>query len=795
MNMHMTITKLCARSAALLLIVLSVCTIRNPALKRTALPDKDDGIKTEVALILPEQERSRSHSTKTSSTSTSSTSVLQAQTPLSPMSPMQGFERRATETFFPEVFQLVNILGPPDFNTDRYGYGIALNGDGSRVAVAMDRNNGEVRIYDDADEVTGWRMIGQIITETNSADYDGDQFGQGLAMNADGTRIAIGAPKATIGDAPSTTTGAFYIYDDNGQDLAWTQIYASENDDMLPMKEDADVGWSVSMTAAGDKIIVGCPGVNGNRGTAKFLGVSGNTVTLLGDFNEGENPDERVGTSVSISESGSYSIVGSPGNKNVIVRIGDPNDADPCLHYQSSPTSSNLSFGDSVAINEDGIFIVGDKGYGTVTAFRISDCSSVVLSTTLDGTDKTNFGSSVSIASTGRIAVGSDFSVGSVDVYKMSVDTSGLPTGWELEDTIEMESAPFGSGPLAMTADGLRIAVGSPQYNENLGLAAVFWDIDPSHEPSLQPSDEPSQQPSQQPSDEPSQQPSRQPSDQPSQQPSRQPSHHPSDQPSQQPSRLPSVSPTTSRNPSIAPSKQPTTVPSTSFSPSVSDQPTALPSIAPTTSRMPSDTPSSKPSEFRLCFDSTTVDCSWVSQNTNGRCPMFSGLSDGTYMFEHCRKTCGKCVCMDDPDWRGDFQWKTCKYVSKKPYTRCLANRVPGAKESCMKTCSTAKECCKNNPEFRYKNDSRKDCQWVARNQSDLRCSRADVAVNCPIACSRCNYDDYLTDNEETSFTDSVNNAFDKNPEELNSDDGKSSFPNIFISTSRRKKNDFVFNN
>lgn len=151
--------------------------------------------------------------------------------------------------------------------------------------------------------------------------------------------------------------------------------------------------------------------------------------------------------------------------------------------------------------------------------------------------------------------------------------------------------------------------------------------------------------------------------------------------------------------------------------------------------------------EDYLVWGNEDKPCSWVAQNTAERCAMYTSSPMHpvqSYVFEHCRQTCQKCVCLDDPSFIGNKFWKTCKYVSKKPKIRC-SNRVPGATEACHKSCSDPSEleCCKNNLEFRYKGQEKKSCQWVARFRTEKRCKRPEIAFNCPIACSLCNYRDY----------------------------------------------------
>ena len=219
------------------------------------------------------------------------------------------------------------------------------------------------------------------------------------------------------------------------------------------------------------------------------------------------------------------------------------------------------------------------------------------------------------------------------------------------------------------------------------------------------------------------------------------------------PSLMPSISAMPSMSPSIAPSLNPSDlssdVPSLSRAPSVgpsympSVHPSDIPTSSPSESRSPSEVPSMAPTGRDYCYDDGSFlyqgqkeqDCNWVAEKKS-RCKQWD-INNG-YVFENCRKTCDKCACLNDPNWVSVKNFRTCKFVSKKAFKRCRI--VPGAKEACTKTCG--EPCCRNNMDFLYKNLQGKDCKWVKKNV-ERRCGKTIIAINCPIACSMCNYADY----------------------------------------------------
>lgn len=85
-----------------------------------------------------------------------------------------------------------DINGEAEF--DESGYSVSLSADGSTVAIGAPRrhgkgsNSGHVRIYENVSNV--WYQIGDDI----DGEADGDLCGNSVSLNADGSTVAIGAP-------------------------------------------------------------------------------------------------------------------------------------------------------------------------------------------------------------------------------------------------------------------------------------------------------------------------------------------------------------------------------------------------------------------------------------------------------------------------------------------------------------------------------------------------------------------------------------------------------------------------
>ncbi|HEX7046707.1 MAG TPA: REJ domain-containing protein [Gammaproteobacteria bacterium] len=123
----------------------------------------------------------------------------------------------------------------------RFGAAVALSGDGNVLAVGVPGTDLDDGAMEDAGEVRVFRMggDGQFPDEEELAlrpggDATGDRFGSALALNTDGTLLAVGVPlddrSSSIAgpeDEGATDSGAVYVYRHDG--TAWApDVYLKE---------------------------------------------------------------------------------------------------------------------------------------------------------------------------------------------------------------------------------------------------------------------------------------------------------------------------------------------------------------------------------------------------------------------------------------------------------------------------------------------------------------------------------------------------------------------------------------
>jgi hypothetical protein len=176
----------------------------------------------------------------------------------------------------------------------------AISGDGSRMVVGAEDSglNGLVQVWTrdvNGPDTAPWTLLGDPIAGT----IPGGLFGESVAISADGTTIAVGAP---IGGQVT----CFRLVGDQ-----WT-LFATANG-----KDPSDAfGTSVSLSSDGTTLAVGAPqrSVASGTGYVQMYTVGESSLTPLGDAIEGAAAGDRFGFSVSLSDDSFSVAVGAWGS-------------------------------------------------------------------------------------------------------------------------------------------------------------------------------------------------------------------------------------------------------------------------------------------------------------------------------------------------------------------------------------------------------------------------------------------------------------------------------------------------
>ncbi len=192
------------------------------------------------------------------------------------------------------------------------GKSVAINADGSIVAIGAAKYNssrGNVRVYQNLSGI--WTQIGADITSSIVS----DNLGAAVSLSSDGTILAIGAwgKDETLND----NKGFVQIYQYNG--TSWNQIGA----DIYGENSNDQSGTTVSLSSDGSIVAIGSPYYSAEKGTVRVYQNQGGNWTKLGlNIGEAENINgDRAAywSSLSISSDGKIVAVGayrSDGNGN-----------------------------------------------------------------------------------------------------------------------------------------------------------------------------------------------------------------------------------------------------------------------------------------------------------------------------------------------------------------------------------------------------------------------------------------------------------------------------------------------
>ena len=382
---------------------------------------------------------------------------------------------------------------------DVLGESVTMSGDSRIMAIGapgiyVDRDRtGHVKLYRRSSDGSSREQIGQDII----GDQIGDTFGVSVAISADGSTLAIGAP-ANNSEEKDDMPGYVRLYSiiDDGSSFYWHQL----GPDIIGEAPTDAFGTSVSLSEDGKIVAIGGylnDGNGDNSGHVRIYQIndSESDWTQLGEDIDGEMVGDYSGREVSLSTDGSTVAIGSPYNSDngayagqVRVYNYDDNDSGWVQRGQDLVGEASYdNFGYSVSISGDGRTIAigapaddetDDRpGYARVYSIENESNEWQQVGDVMNGTTENgSFGYSVSLSNDGRILAvgdyyaenGDNIGVGCVRVYR-------LGSNWiQLGEDIDGEDAyDYAGNAVSLSADGTTVAIGSPGHDEN-GSMRVF---------------------------------------------------------------------------------------------------------------------------------------------------------------------------------------------------------------------------------------------------------------------------------------------------------------------------------
>ena len=209
------------------------------------------------------------------------------------------------------------ITAPDPGPSDLFGGSVSISSDGSYVLVGVSYDDppGQPVDYDSGSAYifsrsgTTWTFQSKI---TAPDPAPGDRFGLSVSISGDGSYALVGAYRDDDGGADDS--GSAYIFSRSG--TTWTFQSKITAPDPAP----ADLfGIGVSISDDGSYALVGASADDGpagtpqpNYGSAYIFSRSGTTWTFQSKITAPDpGPNDRLGVSVAISSDGSYAIAGA----------------------------------------------------------------------------------------------------------------------------------------------------------------------------------------------------------------------------------------------------------------------------------------------------------------------------------------------------------------------------------------------------------------------------------------------------------------------------------------------------
>lgn len=241
---------------------------------------------------------------------------------------------------------------------EEFGWSLDMNANGNRIITSLpfafggDEIAGTVRVFEWDDE---WVQLGPDINGDSVSDF----FGDDVAINNDGSIIAVGA---TESDAGGSQSGMVRILEWDG--ASWNPL----GDDILG-EEGNLLGYAVDLDIDGNTVLIGASSADidaPNDGFATVYTWDGTSWTQKGDRIVGENGGDFFGSPAKIRGDGDMFIASAVQNDDAAENAGQVS------AYLWDGTSWNLNgeringtmagdfSGIGIAINEDGTsFAIG----------------------------------------------------------------------------------------------------------------------------------------------------------------------------------------------------------------------------------------------------------------------------------------------------------------------------------------------------------------------------------------------------------------------------------------------------
>lgn len=342
---------------------------------------------------------------------------------------------------------LVASVSGDESSRENFGTSVALSSDGSRVAIGARRSSlGLVRIYDLVD--SSLQQVGYALEGEDTDSLGGNSFGHSVALSSDGSRLAV---SDLLSSGNGFNSGLTRIFDMDGS--SWQQV----GSDMYGTGEGDAFGHSLAFSSDGSRVAIGTPLPNSKSGHVRIYDLVGSSWQQIGPDLNGDRAGDGMGHSVSLSSDGRRVAVGGTGNddngsNSGYVRIYD------LVGSSWQQVGSDLD-GEATDMSLD-------SDVATYTVFGNVHGRSVSLSSD---------GNRVAIGA--RLIGGNGNTMGHARVYDL-VGSSWQQVGSTLAG-VEAEDDLYGY-TVALSSDGSRMVLSATPSAPNSGYVRVYDLVDSS---------------------------------------------------------------------------------------------------------------------------------------------------------------------------------------------------------------------------------------------------------------------------------------------------------------------------
>lgn len=388
------------------------------------------------------------------------------------------------------------IISNPEPNSeDDFGKAVALSADGSTALIGathetVDGHDLAGTAYVFSRTSSGWDMDNP--TELPNPDPDGsEQFGDSVALSADGLTAVIGVPQE------NATVGAAYVFRHNSS--SWD----TENPVLLraPEPRSSDYfGTAVALSGEGSTALIGAPHSDATSPGAGAVYIFNHTT----DGWDTENPlllsepniekYDNFGTAIALSGDGATALIGAPGTRAnvasdlsvkrnnvgtayVFKQLGGEWAANDPIELPNPDPDGLEQFGYSVALSEDGSTALIDSQDGEYVFRQTSDEWDADNSSALPG----EYYKDVALNKDGSTAlIGGRFSTGNGEfIWRMDLYTR-TTDGWQVKSptTFSLPNEDIGRYsalfPVALSDNGSTILAGASHHDSRVGRVYSF---------------------------------------------------------------------------------------------------------------------------------------------------------------------------------------------------------------------------------------------------------------------------------------------------------------------------------